>query len=201
MRELVIATRNPGKQRELELYLAGLDLECLALDRFPDAPAAVEDGDTFLANAQIKARALARYANRYALADDSGIKVAALAGAPGVFSARYAGPSATDERNNRKLLAELNRIPGASRAARFICVLCVASPRGRTLVAEGACEGLILEAPRGTLGFGYDPLFYSPELKAAFGEVSPAEKLKVSHRGRALRELRRLIEAGELTRI
>lgn len=191
MIELVVATRNPGKVREIAAALEGLDLALRALQDFPEAPEIVEDGQTFLDNALKKARAVARHTHRYALADDSGLRADALSGAPGVFSARYAGAGATDEMNNRKLLAALKEVPPEKRTARFACVIAVAAPDGRTLTVEGTCEGVILSAPRGNLGFGYDPLFLFPPLNQTFSELPIAEKLQVSHRGRALSELRK----------
>lgn len=190
MTELVVATRNPGKLREIASALQDLPIKILSLADFPGAPEMEEDGRTFWENALKKARAISSYTGRHSLADDSGIMVDALQGAPGVYSARYAGQPADDEKNNRKLLAALAGLPPEKRGARFIAVMVVAAPDGRTLVAEGSCEGWILEAPRGNLGFGYDPLFFYPPLQKTFSELPVEEKLKVSHRGQALRRLR-----------
>ena len=195
MIELVVATRNPGKLRELQDALAGLPARLLSLADFPAAPEVPETGETFRDNAALKAAAIARHAGRCALADDSGLCVDALGGAPGVRSARFAGDGATDDENNRKLLALLEEKAGAPRTARFICVIAVAEPDGRLLFAEGRCEGLILEAPRGSLGFGYDPVFLYPPLGLTFSELDLERKLQVSHRGRALQELKRVLPA------
>lgn len=189
MTELVVATTNPGKLREIQEALDLPGLAIVSLAEFPGAPEVIEDGETFLDNALKKALAIAQYTGKPALADDSGLCVDALGGAPGVFSARYAGEGATDESNNQKLLAALAGVPRERRTARFVCVIAVAVPDGAAIFSEGTAEGLVLEEPRGEGGFGYDPLFHSPELGAGFGEVTGGDKLKVSHRGRALREL------------
>jgi XTP/dITP diphosphohydrolase len=193
MIEIVVATRNPGKLGEIAHALQGLPVKLLSLAEFPDAPEVVEDGDTFQENAVKKARAIAAHTQKSALADDSGLAVDALHGAPGVRSARFAGEGASDEMNNLKLLAALADVP--ARLAQFVCVLCLASPGGDIITVEGSCPGEILEAPRGRGGFGYDPLFYYPPLHATFAEVSREQKLEVSHRGRALRALREKITA------
>jgi XTP/dITP diphosphohydrolase len=195
MIEIVVATRNQGKLREIEQALSGLEVKLLSLNDCPDAPEVVEDGDTFVQNAEKKARAVAQHTGKYALADDSGLCVDALDGAPGVHSARYAGEGATDEMNNQKLLGELEKTPDAKRTARFVCIMVLASPEGETYAREGSCKGEILTAPRGQKGFGYDPLFFYPPLKATFAEISGDEKLKVSHRGAALRELKKVLAA------
>ncbi len=157
-------------------------------------PDVVEDADTFAGNAAKKALSASRATGLPALADDSGLEVDALGGAPGVISARYAGPEQDDRRNNDKLLAALARIPPQRRAARFRSALALADTAGslgeRVLTAEGACEGLILEAPRGTGGFGYDPLFFSPELGMTFAEAGVGPKNHLSHRARAMRAMR-----------
>jgi len=187
---LVFATRNPGKVVELEQLLAGLDL---------DIPEVVEDGDTFAANAGKKALEVSRATGLPALADDSGLEVDALGGAPGVISARYAGPEHDDRANNDKLLRALAGIPADKRTARFRSVVALADTAGRlgddVLMADGTCEGLILDAPRGTGGFGYDPLFYAPELGCTFAEAGVGPKNDLSHRARAMRAMRpRLVE-------
>jgi len=196
--KLVVATRNPGKLKEIKAGLAGLEIELRSLADFPDAPEIIEDGATFAANAVKKAQALCAFTGWPALADDSGLEVDALRGAPGVRSARFAGEGATDERNNAKLLALLHNVPPDRRAARFVCVLALAWPDGKIETVVGRAEGRILDVPRGTRGFGYDPLFFSPELGASFAEAGPEQKLRVSHRGQALAELRRvLVRAAE----
>ena len=190
MKRIVVATRNRGKLREIREALAGLPVELVAADEIPGAPEVIEDGETFFDNAAKKGLTLARHSGLPALADDSGLEVDALGGAPGVYSARYAGEEATDAENIAKLLLELNGRPGASRAARFVAVILIALPDGRILSARGECAGEIADAPRGSAGFGYDPVFYHPRFGKTFAEISSAEKLSVSHRGAALRLLR-----------
>ncbi len=189
--KLVVASGNPGKRREIASILEGLGFELV------DGEPAVEvneDADTFAGNARKKALAAARSCGCAAIADDSGLCVDALGDAPGVRSARFAGEGASDAENNARLLAELEG--GTNRRARFVCAVCLAYPDGRVLEASGEVEGQILEAPRGEEGFGYDPLFYCPELGKTFAEASPEEKARVSHRGRALRRLAELIASG-----
>lgn len=194
MKRIVVATRNQGKLREIREALSGLPVELVAADEIPGAPEVIEDGETFFDNAAKKALALALHSGLPALADDSGLEVDALGGAPGVYSARYAGEKATDADNIAKLLAELNGRPGASRAARFVAVILLALPDGRILSARGECAGEIAHAPAGSGGFGYDPVFYHPRFGRTFAEISSAEKLSVSHRGAALQLLRDRIE-------
>ncbi|QIA27989.1 XTP/dITP diphosphatase [Thermaerobacter sp. PB12/4term] len=188
---LVLATHNPGKVRELEelLEAAGLPIQVLTLDQVGPVHLPEETGSTFLENARLKAEAVARQAGLPALADDSGLCVDALGGRPGVHSARFAGPGASDAANNARLLAELAGVPAARRTARFRCVVVLALPGGRWTWAEGEAPGRILEAPRGQGGFGYDPLFYSDELGMTFAEAGTGAKNRVSHRSRALRAL------------
>ena len=195
MKRLVFATRNRGKLTELRELLTDLAgrLEIVsALDL--DLPDVVEDGDTFAANASKKAREVSFATGLPALADDSGLEVDALGGAPGVHSARYAGEPHDDARNNAKLLAALAGVPSARRTARFRSTLALADTAGalgdRVLTADGVCEGTILEAPRGTGGFGYDPLFFSPELGVTFAEAGIGPKNDLSHRARAMRAMR-----------
>ncbi|MDP6779337.1 MAG: XTP/dITP diphosphatase [Candidatus Latescibacteria bacterium] len=190
---LVVATGNLGKLKEIREILGGA-ANLLTLQDFPDLPEIVEDGDTFKANAIKKARTVASLTGHPALGDDSGLEVDALDGAPGVYSARYAGESATDGANNDKLLSRLRDVPETERTARFRCVVAVALPDGTAQVAEGSCEGRILEAPRGNGGFGYDPLFLVPKLARSFAELPPTEKNRISHRGRALKNARPIIE-------
>jgi XTP/dITP diphosphohydrolase len=188
----VVATANAHKVRELAALLEGLGVELVPR---PDGVAMPpETGSTFLANARIKARAVAAATGEVALADDSGLEVDALGGEPGVLSARYAGDGATDAGNNAKLLAELAGIHGANRRARFRCVLALVGPDGRELTADGRCEGFVLDQPRGAGGFGYDPLFRPEGDTRALAEYSEEEKNAVSHRGRAARRLREMLE-------
>jgi len=186
---LVVATRNAGKTREIRSVLKDFPVELKDLNDFGPIPEPVEDGSTFEENAYKKASFTAKVLGLPALADDSGLEVEALGGAPGVHSARYAGPNATDEENNQKLLREMAGVK--NRKARFCCVISIAVPTGFALTYEGYCEGEILEEPRGTGGFGYDPLFFYPPLVKTFAEMTLEEKSSVSHRGRALRELQK----------
>ena len=183
---LVVATRNRGKLAEIRELLSRLDVVVKALDDYPGAPEPDETGATFRENAVIKAVAAATFTGEVAVADDSGLVVDALSGAPGVMSARYGGSGASDQEKYEKLLAAMEGVPDADRTARFVCVVAVASPDGSVSSAEGAVEGSITRAPRGTGGFGYDPVFLIPELGMTFGELPPAIKNSMSHRARAL---------------
>jgi len=190
---LVAATTNAGKLRELTALLAGSGVAVRALADFPAAPPVAEDGDTFLANARLKAHAAARHCGVAALADDSGLEVDALAGLPGVRSARFAadaGAGSGDAANVTLLLARLAAVPTAARTARFRCAVVVARPDGAELHAEGTCEGVIAAAPRGAGGFGYDPVFVARGSAHTFAELAAAEKDRLSHRARALAALR-----------
>ena len=182
---LYCATSNPGKLREFRLALGPVRL--LPLPGLKDLPQFEETGATFEANAMAKALYYSAYAPGLLFAEDSGLEVEALGGAPGVRSARFAGEGATDEANNRLLLEKLRGV--SDRRARFVCVVALAE-KGRLLATfRGAVEGRILEAPRGHYGFGYDPVFYYPPFRATFAQVAPARKFSVSHRGQALRGL------------
>lgn len=193
-RPLVLATKNKGKVSEFKDLFRGFDFEVKSLNDFGPIPPVIEDGETFEDNAVKKAQLTAKLLGLPAIADDSGLTVKALGGEPGVFSARYAGEGATDEANNIKLLRAMREIE--QREAAFICILAIAVPRGPTLIYEGACEGLIAQEISGNQGFGYDPLFYYPPLNKTFAQMSPAEKNSVSHRGRAMAELK-----GELEKV
>jgi len=193
-RPLVLATRNRGKIAEFKELLGGTAIELRSLDDFGPIPPVVENGETFEDNAVIKARFTARVLGLPAIADDSGLTVKALGGEPGVFSARYAGEGATDRENNLRLLDRMKGI--TEREAAFTCVLAIAVPRGPALVYEGICNGLISEGLSGDQGFGYDPLFYYPPLKKTFARMTQAEKNRVSHRGKAMAELK-----GELEKV
>jgi len=191
---LVIATRNKNKLAEFKVILKDLALEIRSLDDFGPIPEAVEDGDTFDENAYKKAIHTAKVLGVPAIADDSGLVVDALDGAPGVYSARYAGENATDMDNCEKLLKELELKGKRNRRAYFTCVLSIAVPSGPALTYEARCEGEILKEPRGESGFGYDPLFYYAEYGKTFAELTMEEKNSVSHRGKALQEVRSEIE-------
>lgn len=189
-RTIVLATRNAGKVREIREALAGLPVELVVRDDLPELP---ELGASFLENARGKARAAARFTGEWALADDSGLEVDALGGAPGLRSARWSGGGA--EENNERLLRELRGVAALEeRTARFRAAVAVASPDGAIVAeAEGTCEGLIGFERRGTGGFGYDPLFIIPSLGRTMAELEPGEKNALSHRGRALRALREIL--------
>ncbi len=192
MIELLVATTNPGKLAEVKSFLAPLPLRVLSLKDLSGAPAVIEDGRTFEENALKKARTLADFSGLLALADDSGLEVDALHGAPGIYSARYAGEDADDERNNQKLLEALAEVLPERRTARFVCALALCAPVQRQMmdwVARESCAGRIACAPRGSNGFGYDPLFFYPPLGKTFGEIGREAKAAVSHRGKALKRL------------
>jgi XTP/dITP diphosphohydrolase len=206
----VLGTRNPKKGREMVQLLRPswepspwLDrLAITTLDDFPTAPEVVEDAPTFAGNARKKASETARALGLWVLADDSGLAVDALGGAPGVFSARYAGSHGDDEANNRRVLDELADVPDADRGAAFVCALALADPSGSVrLESDGSCRGLLTRAARGENGFGYDPLFLIPEYHKTFGELSALVKHQLSHRSRAFARIRpglgRLIANGE----
>jgi XTP/dITP diphosphohydrolase len=189
---LVIATTNPGKADEIRDMLKGFPVNIKSLADFGPVPAVAEDGETFDDNAYKKAGFTSKILGLPALADDSGLLVDALDGAPGVFSARYAGENATDEQRYTKLLNEMEG--QTNRQAAFECVISIAVPSGPALTYEARCEGLIAAAPSGDYGFGYDPVFYYPRLKKTFAQLSREEKSRVSHRGKALQELRKEFE-------
>jgi XTP/dITP diphosphohydrolase len=196
MKRVLIATSNPGKLRDFAGAAASFGIEIAPIPNFSSLPAVIEDGATFEANARKKAEAYSRYVpGEIVLADDSGLEVDALAGAPGVHSARYAAPephladnNTEDEANNARLLLELKNVPLEKRKARFVCV--IAAARGGQIlgVFRGQAEGLILDAPRGHNGFGYDPLFYFPLINKTFAEITAEEKAAYSHRGAAFRQ-------------
>ncbi len=192
MRRIYVATSNPGKLRDFAAA-AGTDLDIAPLPGIGDAPAPAEDAPTFEGNARKKAEHYSRlYPGELVLADDSGLEVNALGGAPGVHSARYAAESAAsnadDAANNARLLREMEGVPDEARRARFVCVLAAAREGQTVLTARGEVVGMILREPRGTGGFGYDPLFYLPEIGKTMAELSVQEKAEVSHRWRALRK-------------
>lgn len=185
---LVIATTNPGKTAEIRDMLEDFPVNIKNLTDFGPIPPVEEDGDTFDENAYKKASFVSKVLGLPALADDSGLVVEALGGAPGVYSARYAGENATDEQRYIKLLTEMKGV--SNRKAAFECVLSIAVPPGPALTYEASCEGVIAEAPAGAGGFGYDPIFYFPPLDKTFAQLTREEKSRVSHRGKALEELR-----------
>lgn len=189
--KLVLATANQGKKKELQALLTGSGVELVSLLEYPQLTLPAETGTTFVANARIKARSVVEATGDWALSDDSGLVVDALAGAPGVHSARYAGLDASDTENNLKLLQALAGVPDDQRGAAFVCVVVLASPVGEEIVFEGACHGRIGHKLIGSGGFGYDPLFLvEPDYRLSMAQLSPTEKSSISHRGRALRKLR-----------
>ncbi|WP_281889133.1 XTP/dITP diphosphatase [Paenibacillus sp. YYML68] len=197
--ELVLATTNAGKVKELAALLVEHGITVRSLKDYPDIPDIVEDGETFADNALIKARAVAKVLQLPVAADDSGLSVDRLNGAPGVYSARYAGKHGDDEANNRKLVEELLKLDvdgrpatpeGALSAAQFISAMALVGPDGETIaLVEGECPGIIVAEAKGQGGFGYDPHFYVPQLGRTMAELSMEEKNGISHRGQALRKL------------
>ena len=190
METVVLATRNKGKLAELAALLRDFGVEVKGLDDFPEVGEIEETGADFAENALIKAQAVSRATGLPAVADDSGLEVDALGGAPGIYSARYAGAGATDAKNNRKLLEALAGVEDVRRTARFRCALAACSPGGNMIQAQGAWEGRILREPAGDNGFGYDPLFFDPEVGLTAAQMEPGVKSGRSHRGRAMRALR-----------
>ncbi len=193
----VAATQNEHKIREIESITKqfGITIITRAEAGVPDVEIE-EDGDTFEANSEIKAREVMRLSRQISVADDSGLVVDALGGLPGVISARFAGEEADDIKNNEKLLRMMEGVPDGQRTARFVSVITMVFPDGYTIVARGECEGHILRAPRGSGGFGYDPLFVPNGWDRSFGELSPEEKNQISHRAMALRKLKEILADG-----
>ena len=200
MKSIVLARSNPGKVREINQLLADLDLQVTPQSE-SGVPDAEETGLTFVENAILKARNAAQHTGRPAIADDSGIEVDALNGAPGIYSARYAGTGASDQANLEKLLANLNGIPEAQRSARFQCLMVYMRHAGdpTPLICQGTWEGRILFKPRGDNGFGYDPVFYVPTHDCSSAELAPEIKNSLSHRGQALQKLVSALTAVPLT--
>ena len=195
-----MASRNPGKIRELEALLPDSGVKLLNLADFPLLPEIPEEGATFAENAATKAMEVARLTGHPALADDSGLMVDALGGAPGVFSARYAQDRTsprppTDADNWGKLLDELKDVPWNDRGARFVCELALATPGGRLLTARGECAGVIAFEPRGETGFGYDPVFWVPEYAATMAQLGLEIKNRISHRAQALAAFKKLLRS------
>lgn len=189
MKEVIIATKNPGKAREFEHIFSSRGITVRTLLDYPEIPEVEETGTTFEENATLKAVAVSKALGQMVIGDDSGLIVDALEGRPGIYSARYAGEPKNDQNNTDKVLSELEGIPEEKRTARFYCALAVAVPGQETETVSGTCEGQILEARRGTNGFGYDPVFYVPEKGLSMAELSSEEKNKISHRANALKKL------------
>ncbi len=187
--KLLVATGNAGKLKEIRALLADCSIDIVGLNDLDSPPEVVEDGKTFTENACKKAREMAAFSGLLTLADDSGLAVEALDGAPGVHSARYAGVQGDDTANNRKLLKEMDAVPDSERKAAFICVMALAEPDGSCRTFDGQISGLLLREERGTGGFGYDPLFLVPEYGKTTAELSLDIKNRISHRGNALRQV------------
>lgn len=193
IRELVLATQNPHKQQELKNLLADIGLTIYTLEDFPGSPDIKEDGTTCRDNAIKKARGIAQFTGHWALADDTGLEVDALNGRPGVYAARYAGEDATYDDNCRKLLKEMTEVPSDQRSARFITVMALSDPSGKVEVVEGLLPGRITEHFQGTQGFGYDPVFFVPEMGKTLAELSPGKKNQISHRAKAFKKVKEIL--------
>ena len=196
MTELLVATTNAGKFAEVRAFLSTLPLRIISLRDLQNPPTVIEDGATFEANALKKARTFADFSGMLTLADDSGLEVDALNGAPGIYSARYCGEEGNDDRNNEKLLGELEKVSEEKRTARFVCGLALCAPNSRGMkdwTVRESCEGRIAFSPKGTNGFGYDPLFFYPQFGKTFGEIDRETKATVSHRGKALSKLAEIL--------
>jgi XTP/dITP diphosphohydrolase len=192
---VIVATRNKGKIREIRGALKGVGLRIYSLNDFSDVPEIEEDGKSFAENALKKARFYSKYFGKLTIADDSGLEVDGLQGLPGIYSARYAGERASSQENSQKLLREMQGLPISKRGARFKCVIAVVSQDGREATAEGSCKGRIGFKEKGRKGFGYDPLFILPKYGKTMAELSLEEKNGISHRGKALRKIRRIIQS------
>jgi XTP/dITP diphosphohydrolase len=193
--KIVFASSNEGKVKEIKEMLEGMEIELVSLKDYAEAPEIVEDGDTFLRNALKKAKIISEFTNETVLADDSGLRVDVLGGEPGIYSARYAGEKATDDDNINLLLTRLKNIPQEKRNASFCCALVLYRTDGSYDSFESKWKGLIIDERRGNKGFGYDPVFYVPELKKTAAELPPEIKNKVSHRGQAFNQLKKSLDA------
>ena len=198
IKEIVLATHNADKRAEMADLLNDLGMTVRTLAEFPQAPDVIEDGETCEANAIKKARTIADYTGLVAVADDTGLEVNALGGRPGVYAARYAGPNVTYEDNWKKLLRELQGVPLQERGARFVTVVAIARPRtDQVETVEGVLNGLIAEQAVGTSGFGYDPVFFAPELGKTLAELSHSEKNRISHRAKAFAKAKGILQQLE----
>ncbi len=194
--KLVIATANKNKIHEIRHKFSGINgLDLLTLEDFSDPPVVIEDGATFHENARKKAWAIASFTGLTSMADDSGLEIDALGGRPGVRSARFGGEDASDTDRNRMILEEMRGIPEDKRNARFVCVIAIALPGGECHFAAGTCEGMIADSMKGAHGFGYDPIFYLPEIGKTMAELTIDEKNKISHRAIALDKARELLQS------
>lgn len=195
MKDVIIATKNPGKAKEFAEIFASRNIAVHTLLDYPEIPDIEETGRTFEENAILKAEAVSRLLNKAVISDDSGLIVDALDGRPGVFSARYAGEEKDDQANIDKVLQELSAVPSEGRTARFYCALAMALPGQETVTVSGTCEGSILEERQGTNGFGYDPIFFVPEKKCSMADLPAEEKNKISHRANALKKLDGILDS------
>lgn len=195
LKELIIATTNQGKLREIKELLKDLRLTVTSLADYPDAPEIIEDGRTFSQNALKKAATIALYTRKLTLGEDSGLEVKALGNQPGIYSARFSAPHATDRKNNLKLLRSLRGIPLDCRQARYHCSAALVDGEGIIDVVSGRCTGVIAHRTKGKNGFGYDSLFYLPRYNKTFGELDPSIKAKISHRARALSKIKKSLQS------
>lgn len=192
--KIVFATKNEGKVKEIRKMLEGMNIELISLNHYNHPPKIREDGKSFFENAFLKAKIISEFTGETVLADDSGLQVDILKGEPGIYSARYAGDESTDEENNNKLLAKLKAVPPQKRSASFFCSLVLYKKDGSYDSFEGRWDGQIIDERRGSNGFGYDPIFFVPELKLTAAELPPAIKNKISHRGQAFAKLKKVLE-------
>lgn len=195
MRELIVASRNKGKVGEIKALLANLPFKVTSLLDYPQIPDIVEDGKTYCANALKKAREVARATGKMAMSDDSGIEVKALGNAPGIYSARFAGEGASEKARNKKLFAMLKGVPMHKRQARYRCVIALVNAQGQEIgIVQGTCSGFVTTKEQGIHGFGFDPLFLLKRYNKTFGQLPPELKAKISHRARALKKFRLLLD-------
>lgn len=192
---IIIATRNKNKLKQFaDLFKRDLNLEVKGLNDFENLPEIVEDQETFEGNARKKAETISKALQAPVISDDSGLVVPALGGEPGVYSARYAGPEADDERNNQKLIAKIRSVPKEKREGIYVCAMALAIPGEETQVVRGECKGIVIEEPRGTEGFGYDPIFYLPAEQKTMAELPNERKYQISHRAEATEKLIALLK-------
>lgn len=198
MRELIVATKNKGKLREIKSLLDGMGFNVTSLADYPGAPDILEDGKSYKENALKKARVISEYTKKLVLGEDSGIEIEALGNRPGIYSARFAGEQATDNDNNKKMIRLLEGVKDNKRAARYRCYAALVDGEKIVGVVSGSCKGYITQNPRGTNGFGYDPYFLIKKYNKTFGELDPSIKSAMSHRARAFRKVKKLLEVYKL---
>ncbi len=191
--KIVLATTNSNKLREFRTMLKDIGVTIISLDSFKGCPEVIEDGKSFAENALKKARTIAEYCGLVTVADDSGLEVDFLNSMPGIYSARYSGEKADDRKNNEKLLRKLSGVSRDKRGAQFRCVIAVVDPEAGEQVVEGSCRGIIIEEGRGSNGFGYDPVFFDEDSGLTFAEMKPQQKNLISHRSRAIKELKKIL--------